>query len=36
MKNKIKKINSHFSQSLHAPKDIFGQRLQVVVSQTPN
>lgn len=29
-------MNSHFCQSVHAPEDIFGQRLQVVVGQTPN
>lgn len=29
-------VNSHFCQSVHAPEDIFGQRLQVVVGQTSN
>lgn len=28
-------LNSHFGQSVHALEDIFGQRLKVVVSQTP-
>lgn len=30
------RMNSHFCQSVHSPEDIFGQRLQVVVGQTPN
>lgn len=30
------RLNSHFGQSVHALEDIFGQRLKVVVSQTPN
>lgn len=29
-------VNSHFGQSLHATENISGQRLQVIVSQTPN
>lgn len=28
--------NSHFGQSLHATENISGQRLQVIVSQTPD
>lgn len=29
-------LYSHFSQSVHALENIFGQRLEVVVSQTPD
>lgn len=35
-KSEVTACNSHFGQSIHAPEDIFGQRLEVVVRQTPN